>query len=139
MCGSHVVELASVLAGRLSVARSVRGLSGVGVTSWCPLRARAAEICSLVAEISASFLFLALAESLIRSDRAQWVGSLCQVCVSSSVQLVGVDEVVMIASRGDMMMQLSHRWLTRKAPVGEVMSSIRAVGLQIVDWRPISG
>lgn len=109
MHGSHAVELASVPVGKSSVARRVSGLSGSGGTSWWPLRAREAEICSLVAVISASFLLLYWEESLIRKERAQCVGSLCQVCVISCDHVVGLVVVVTMASRGEMRMQLSQR------------------------------
>ena len=112
MWASHVVELASVPIGKSSVARSVRGLAWLGLTSWCPLRARAADNYSLVAVPSAIFLFRALVESLILSVRAQWLGSFCHVWVISCVQVGALVVVVIMARRGVMRMQLSHKWLT---------------------------
>ena len=91
--------------GRSNVARSVRGFSELGVISWWPLRARAADNCSLVAATSAIFLFLALLDSLSRSERAQCDGSLVQVSVRTRAQVVASVEVVMSARRGDSRMQ----------------------------------
>ena len=131
--GSQVLSWASMLTGTSRNARRVSGFSVVGSTSSCPRRQLALWICSRVAATSAHFLLLEGWLSRSRSFRPVLVGSLLQSVVIRPSQVLCSAVESTKASRGDTMMVLLAKSLSRYAPVVEEMSRSLAVSLDMVD------